>query len=437
MIAADVTDAAAAAATDLRVRSSRTEPGRLSTEPGRLSTELAWLSTEAAGGPSAEGAGLAMEPAVRLSAEAAGLAMEPAVRLSAEAAGLAMEPAVRLSAEAAGLAMEPAVRLSAEAAGLARRRPKRLRPGSCVAVVAPSGRNDADLVAAGCAVLTGWGLEVEVAPHALASHPDLSYLAGNDAGRAADLQRAWLDPRIEAVVCARGGYGAQRIADQLDWTAMAEVPPKIFTGFSDITALHEAFALRLGVTTLHAPNIGAASFVQFPEAQESLRRALFEPDRLVLSPGDTDCLVSGRSAGLTAGGNLSLLVAGLGTADSRQPATSGRTQPAASGGGFAGCILLLEDVREECYRLDRMLTQLLRSGALDGVAGVALGTWTECGEPEAVRQVMQDRLGGLGVPVVWGMGFGHIAPQPTIPLGVLAELDADNGTLTFLEPAVA
>src|SRR5579859_1711339 len=405
MIAADVTDAAAVAAAvatavDLRVRSSRTEPGRLSTEPGRLSTELAWLSTEAA---------------------------------------------VRPSAEAAGLAMEPAVRLSAEAAGLARRRPKRLRPGSRVAVVAPSGRNDADLVAAGCAVLTGWGLEVEVAPHALASHPDLSYLAGNDAGRAADLQRAWLDPRIEAVVCARGGYGAQRIADQLDWTAMAEVPPKIFTGFSDITALHEAFALRLGVTTLHAPNIGAASFVQFPEAQESLRRALFEPDRLVLSPGDTDCLVSGRSAGLTAGGNLSLLVAGLGTADSRQPATSGRTQPAASaggqpavsGGGFAGCILLLEDVREECYRLDRMLTQLLRSGALDGVAGVALGTWTECGEPEAVRQVMQDRLGGLGVPVVWGMGFGHIAPQPTVPLGVPAELDADNGTLTFLEPAVA
>ena len=407
MIAADVTDAAAAAATavapatDLRVRSSRTEPGR-------LSTELAWPSTEAAGGPSAEGAGLAMEPAVRL---------------------------------------------SAEATGLARRRPKRLRPGSRVAVVAPSGRNDADLVAAGCAVLTGWGLEVEVAPHALASHPDLSYLAGNDTGRAADLQQAWLDPRIEAVVCARGGYGAQRIADQLDWTAMAEVPPKIFTGFSDITALHEAFALRLGVTTLHAPNIGAASFVQFPEAQESLRRALFEPDRLVLSPGDTDCLVSGRSAGLTAGGNLSLLVAGLGTADSRQPATSGRTQPAASagsqpaasaggqpavsGGGFAGCILLLEDVREECYRLDRMLTQLLRSGALDGVAGVALGTWTECGEPEAVRQVMQDRLGGLGVPVVWGMGFGHIAPQPTVPLGVPAELDADNGTLTFLEPAVA
>lgn len=359
----------------------------------------------------------------------------------------------------------------------ARLRPERLRPGSRVAVVAPSGRNDAGLVAAGCAVLAGWGLEVEVAPHVLASHPDLSYLAGNDAGRAADLQRAWLDPGIEAVLCARGGYGAQRIADQLDWAAMAAVPPKIFAGFSDITALHEAFALRLGVTTLHAPNIGGGSFAEYPEAQESLRRALFEPDRSVLSSADTDCLAGGRATGLTAGGNLSLLVAGLGTADGRQPAVLGGRwlgapdgrrlavpvgerpgalgggppaawagrpsaawdsgQPVVSGGGFAGCILLLEDVREECYRLDRMLTQLLRSGALNGVAGVVLGTWTGCGEPEAVRRVMLDRLGGLGVPVAGGMGFGHIAPQPTIPLGVPAELDADNGTLTLLEPAVA
>ncbi len=94
-------------------------------------------------------------------------------------------------------------------------------------------------------------------------------------------------------------------------------------------------------------------------------------------------------------------------------------------------------MNEECYRLDRMLTQLLRTGALDGVAGIALGTWTGCGAPERVRQVMSDRLGGLGVPVAWGLGFGHTAPQPTVPLGVPAELDAGRGTLTFLEHAVA
>jgi muramoyltetrapeptide carboxypeptidase len=94
-------------------------------------------------------------------------------------------------------------------------------------------------------------------------------------------------------------------------------------------------------------------------------------------------------------------------------------------------------VREECYRLDRMLTQLLRAGALDGVAGIGLGTWAGCGPAEAVRRVMQDLLGGLGVPVAWGLDFGHTAPQPTVPLGVPAELDAGQGTLTFLEHAVA
>jgi muramoyltetrapeptide carboxypeptidase len=304
-----------------------------------------------------------------------------------------------------------------------------------VAVVAPSGGGDPELLAEGCRVLAGWGLDVQIGSHALASHPDLGYLAGSDTDRALDLQHAWLDPEIEAVLCARGGYGAQRLADRLDWAAMAAVPPKIFAGFSDITALHEAFALRLGVATLHAPNVWGRGFTDFPAAQQGLRQALFDPgcpDALVLAGdsrggdgGAEPGLVPGRAAGRTAGGNLSLIATGLGTADGRQAR------------GFAGCILLLEDVREECYRLDRMLTQLLRSGALDGVAGIALGTWADCGPPEAVRQVMRDRLGGLGVPVAWGLGFGHVPPQPTVPLGVPAELDAAAGTLAFLEHAVA
>jgi muramoyltetrapeptide carboxypeptidase len=297
-----------------------------------------------------------------------------------------------------------------------------------VAVISPSGPNDGALLAEGCRVLAGWGLDVQVAPGARGGGHELGYLAGPDADRAKDLQRAWLDPEVEAVLCAHGGYGAQRIADRLDWLAMAEVAPKIFTGFSDITALHEAFALRLRVPTLHAPNVGGGSFTAFPRAQEDLRRALFEPDHpqsRVLAGDGAAGLVPGRAAGLSAGGNLTLIAAGLGTADGRQRR------------GFAGCVLLLEDVREECYRLDRLLTQLLRSGALDGVAGIALGSWTDCGPPEAVRRVMRDRLGGLGVPIVWGLGFGHVAPQPTLPLGVPAELDADAGTLTFLGRAVA
>jgi muramoyltetrapeptide carboxypeptidase len=344
-------------------------------------------------------------------------------------------------------------------------RPARLRPGSRVAVVAPSGRVNPELQEKGCAILAGWGLDVQVGPHALDAHPSLSYLAGTDDGRAADLERAWLDPRTEAVLCARGGYGAQRIVDRLDWAAMAAVPPKIFTGFSDVTALHEAFARRLGLVTLHAPNIWGDGFTGFPEAQEALRQALFEPDgpdgRTLTSGAAADgtaCLAPGRGAGVTAGGNLSMLVSGLGTPDGRQRGSAaggagaadhaaaadraGAAEGAAAAGdatgagGFAGCIVLLEDVNEESYRLDRMLTQLLRSGALDGVAGIALGSWVGCGPPDRVRQVLADRLGALGVPVVGGFPFGHAAPQLTVPLGVPAELDSAAGTLTFRTPAV-
>jgi muramoyltetrapeptide carboxypeptidase len=314
------------------------------------------------------------------------------------------------------------------------RRPARLRPGSRVAVVAPSGRGDPDLLAAGCQILTGWGLDVQVGPHALTRHPALGYLAGADADRAADLQQAWLDPSIEAVLCARGGYGAQRIVDRLDWAAMAAVPPKIFSGFSDVTALHEAFALRLGVATLHSPNIWGDGFTGFPGAQEALRQALFDPgdaDGRALTSDPAGWLAPGRATGVTAGGNLSMLAANLGTLDGRDsPRLRANT-------GFAGCLLLLEDVNEDCYRLDRMLTQLLRSGAMDGVAGIALGTWSGCNPAEEVPSVLADRLGGLGVPVAWGLSFGHIAPQPTIPLGVPAELDSTAGRLTFLEPAVS
>lgn len=322
------------------------------------------------------------------------------------------------------------------------RRPARvpglLRPGSRVAVVAPSGVVGPQRLADGCRILRGWGLEVELAPHLLDRHAELGYLAGPDSARAKDLQQAWLDPGTDAVLCARGGYGAQRIADLLGWPAMAAAAaaappgraPKVLAGFSDITALHEAFALRLGVATLHAPNVGTRSFIEEPRTQDGLRAALLGEPASPPGPGEgTDgarvltspsagCLVPGRVSGVTAGGTLSLLAANLGTADDR------------AAGGFAGCILLLEDVNEPCYRLDRLLTQLLRSGALDGVAGIALGSWTGCGPLAGVRALMLDRLGPLGIPIAWELGFGHCSPQLTVPLGVPATLDAAAGTLT-------
>ncbi|MFE2069935.1 LD-carboxypeptidase [Streptomyces sp. NPDC059467] len=301
-------------------------------------------------------------------------------------------------------------------------RPARLTAGARIAVVAPSGPVVEERLQAGLDILRGWDLDPVVAPHALAEDGDLRYLAGSDADRAADLQRAWCDPAVSAVLCARGGYGAQRVVDLLDWEAMRAAGPKAFVGFSDATVLHEAFATRLGLATLYGPVAAGADFVKSTEAQEHLRATLFAPETVRTITGRGTALVPGRARGVTVGGCLTLLATGLGTP---------HTHPGARGG-----LLLLEDVGEAPYSLDRSITQLLRSGWLDGVAGILLGSWDRCGPCERVRAVLADRLGGLGVPVVEEFGFGHCEGALTMPLGVTAELDADTGTLTLLEPAL-
>ncbi|MFI6079760.1 LD-carboxypeptidase [Streptomyces sp. NPDC051217] len=305
-------------------------------------------------------------------------------------------------------------------------RPPRLRPGAKVAVVAPSGPVPADRLEAGLDIVRGWGLDPVVAPHVLDLHRELDYLAGSDEARARDLQDAWCDPTVSAVLCARGGYGVQRMVDLLDWDAMRAAAPKVFVGYSDITALHEAFAARAGVSTLHGPMVAALTFLKDPATQESLRATLLEPEAVRTIGLDTaGALVPGRAHGVTLGGCVSLLAADLGTPLAR---------PSAAGG-----LLLIEDVEEEPYRMDRILTQLLRSGWLDGVAGVALGSWAGCGPYEAVRTLMLDRLGGLGVPVAEELGFGHGPTNLTVPLGVPAVLDAsaDTTTLTLDVPALS
>jgi len=305
---------------------------------------------------------------------------------------------------------------------VSRIRPARLGPGSTVALVAPSGPPKPEFVDAGVAVLRDWGLTVRVGDHVLDHHPDLRYLAGTDAARAADLERAWCDPEVDAVMCARGGYGAMRMVDLLDWDAMAAARPDgppVFTGSSDITALHTAIGERLGVVTVFSAITAGESFDE--TAQKYLRATLFEPESMLSITGPSVATMNhGSATGVLVGGNLSLLSSCVGAAD---PAPD-------------GSIVLLEDVNEEPYQIDRMLTQLLRSGWFTGVNGIALGSWTGCGEPSDVYNVIADLLGGLGVPMVWDLGFGHIPAQLTIPLGVEATLDADAGMLTIAEPTL-
>ncbi|MFF5856801.1 LD-carboxypeptidase [Streptomyces sp. NPDC012751] len=301
-------------------------------------------------------------------------------------------------------------------------RPRRLAPGARVAVVATSGPVPEERLQAGLDVLRGWDLDPVAGSHALDRHAEFRYLAGTDADRAADFQRAWCDPAVDAVLCARGGYGAQRMVDLLDWDALRAAGPKLFVGFSDVTVLHEAIAARLGLATLYGPVAAGIDFIKNARAQEHLRATLFAPETVrTLSFGGT-ALVPGRARGVTLGGCLCLLAAERGTPHAR---------PSAGGG-----LLCLEDVGEETYRLDRYLTQLLRSGWLEGVRAVLLGSWEDCADPAGLRPMLADRLGGLGVPVAADVGFGHCAGALTVPFGVSAELDADAGTLTLDEPAL-
>ena len=267
-------------------------------------------------------------------------------------------------------------------------RPPRLMAGDRVVVVSPSGPSAKDRMATGVAMLRDWGLEVEVAPSGGARSDAFSYLAGDDEARARDLQEAWCDPSVAAVLCARGGYGVQRMLEHLDWDAMRAAGPKVLAGYSDITALHCAVATQLGLVSLHAPMVATEVFVNDEQSAEHLRLTLFEPEETqTLTSAAARALVPGRARGVTVGGCLSLLSAEVSTPTGHPSA--------------AGAILLLEDVDEKAYRIDGYLTHLLRSGWLDGVAGVAVGSWQGC---EPVEELVRDRLGGLGVPILWDLG---------------------------------
>jgi len=303
------------------------------------------------------------------------------------------------------------------------RSPGPLAAGAHVRVVAPSGPVDALRLERGCAVLRGLGLEVSGAPHVAGrtALPYLPYLAAPDAARAADLEQAWLDPGVDAVWAAKGGYGAARTIAHLDWAALrAAAVIKPLVGSSDSTALLAAFGARLGVATWFGPTVaGPVLGAAEPDATSvaALCRALLAPRAPVTIGGGHALLAGAPANGLTRGGTLSMLCSLAGTPDLRSA---------------RGAIVVLEDVSEAPYRIDRLLTQLLATGWLDGAAGVACGSWTGCGPPADVEAVLVDRLARLGVPVVAGLPFGHGPVQATVPLGVPAVLDAAAGSLTAL-----
>jgi muramoyltetrapeptide carboxypeptidase len=293
-----------------------------------------------------------------------------------------------------------------------------LRPGDTVMVVSPSGPATRDRLDLGIAMLAGWGLDVRVGDSALARD---GYLAGDDAARLADLNAALRDPAVRAVICTRGGYGAQRIVDGVDLDAV-RADPKVIAGFSDITALHLAVYRHARLAGLQSPMVAWNAERTGEESAASLRRALMTTDPVVMTARSDQETAGVRVpgppvSGTLIGGNLCLIAATVGTRDMPD---------------LRGAILMIEDVSEPPYKIDRMLTHLRRSGALDGLAGVAVGQFTDCadGWPVTAVDVLCERLGGLGVPVLGGLMTGHGQDQLSVPVGVPAVLDVAAGTLT-------
>jgi muramoyltetrapeptide carboxypeptidase len=294
--------------------------------------------------------------------------------------------------------------------------PGRLVTGDRVAVVAPSGPVRAERLEVGIEYLKQWGLEVEVLPSVLAGHERLSYLAADDKARAEDLRNAWLDSSFAAVFCARGGYGAQRMLEYVDFDELVAIP-KWFIGFSDITALHEPLNAR-GLVTVHGPMAAAVEQLGASVSRQRLYDLLFQPASVtdLLAPAGARTLVGGIGEGPLRGGNLAMLAASVGTPTYAPPTG----------------IVVMEDVSEDAYRVDRLLTQLLRSGWFAGVTGLVIGDFSGADDSGLVSAVVRDRLEQLGLPMVDGAAIGHEDVNLAVPLGLPVRLDATAGTLTPL-----
>jgi len=296
------------------------------------------------------------------------------------------------------------------------RSPSPLKEGSRVALVAPSGplRGYADLERAITNTrMLGW--EPVIGPHALERD---TYLAGNDESRRADLNTFIADDSIDGIWCIRGGYGAMRLLNSLDYVAWRD-KPKALIGYSDITALHAAVGPRADLVTYHGPT-ARTELTSFSAA--SLSAAVGERHgAMSLTAPDAHVLHGGSATGRLAGGNLAVLSALIGTPFAAE---------------LDDTILVLEDVNESVYRLDRMFTQLRLSGALDRVAGLALGHFTEIpadqtNESRALDDLLREVADRCAVPCVASIPVGHIADQWTLPFGRTAVLDADSRTLTI------
>jgi muramoyltetrapeptide carboxypeptidase len=310
-------------------------------------------------------------------------------------------------------------------------KPKRLVEGDTVALISPSSPIEAEGFEKALKNLADLGFKTKVGKSARARS---GFLAGSDKERLDDLHKAFADREVKAIWCVRGGYGASRFLPDLDFKLIKK-NPKILVGYSDITALHTAIHQNTGLVTFHGPVASSTYSVYAKTHVTSVLMKPSAPYKVELSPDNaakesnlfkTETITKGKCRGRLIGGNLSLLAALAGSRFALQ--------------NTKGKILFIEDVGEQPYRIDRMLTQLRQTVNLQQLAGIALGVFEDCNPKDQSSQsligVLKDRLGDLKIPVIYGLSFGHIRDQFTLPIGIEAELDTETATMTFLETGV-
>jgi muramoyltetrapeptide carboxypeptidase len=312
-----------------------------------------------------------------------------------------------------------------------------LQRGDTIALVAPAGPLNRERIERAVARLEESGFRIKTYGDIYRSW---GYLAGDDETRADELMQAFADPEVAAVFPARGGTGVTRLLDLLDF-AQIRRHPKIVTGFSDITALHAALLGQAGLVTFHSPNpmdglgmpegftdLSARTFWRavLAESYSDRRSRGYEVPLLDSEREKLATLVPGKAQGTLVGGNLALVCSLLGT-----PYEIDTTDN----------ILLLEDIGEQPYRIDRFLSQLRLAGKLDVLAGVVLGQFTDCDAPEGkpsltLAEIFEGYFSYLGIPVLQNFPTGHTPDNATLPLGVEVELDADAKRLMVVENPV-
>lgn len=286
-------------------------------------------------------------------------------------------------------------------------RPPYLKPGNTVTILSTARKVTVEEIQPAVKILEGWGLHVLLGK--TIGLADNQY-AGSDKQRLDDFQEAVNNPEVSAIICARGGYGTVRIADDIDWTGML-ANPKWLTGFSDITYLHVHLNNTLGVQTLHS-TVPALFSRNTPEAIDSIRQQLFGEEPVVEIAANT-LNRQGYAKGVLIGGNLSILYSITGTR---------------SGFNTAGKILFIEDIDERLYHLDRMMINLKRSGKLHDLAGLIVGGLTDMTDNvvpfgKTAEEIVAEHISGFDYPVCFDFPAGHIANNRAIILGRVTEME--------------